>query len=32
VLPGIGGTTRWVVLASDDPTLSKLTNVLGLAG
>jgi hypothetical protein len=32
VLPGTGGTTRWVVVASDDPTLAKVTNVLGLAG
>ena len=32
VLPGIGGTTRWVVVGSDDATLAKLTNVIGLAG
>ena len=32
VLPGEGGTTRWVVIGSDDPTLTKVANVLGLAG
>jgi len=32
VLPGTGGTTRWVVVGSDDATLSKVANVLGLAG
>jgi hypothetical protein len=32
VLPGAGGTTRWVVIGSDDKTLSKVANVLGLAG
>jgi hypothetical protein len=32
VLPGAGGTTRWVVVGSDDATLSKVAGVLGLAG
>ena len=32
VLPGDGGTTRWVVVGSDDATLSKVAGVLGLAG
>jgi len=32
VLPGTGGTTRWVVIGSDDSTLSKVANVLSLAG
>jgi hypothetical protein len=32
VLPGEGGTARWVVIGSDDATLAKLANVLGLAG
>lgn len=32
VLPGAGGTTRWVVIGSDDATLAKVANVLGLAG
>lgn len=32
VLPGEGGTTRWVVIGSDDATLAKVANVLGLAG
>jgi hypothetical protein len=32
VLPGAGGTERWVVVASDDAALTKLTGVLGLAG
>ena len=32
VLPGEGGTTRWVVIASDDAALQKVANVLGLAG
>jgi hypothetical protein len=32
VLPGIGGTTRWVVIGSDDATLAKVSNALGLAG
>ena len=32
VLPGEGGTTRWVVIGSDDSSLQKAANVLGLAG
>jgi hypothetical protein len=32
VLPGEGGTTRWVVIAGDDATLGKVANALGLAG
>jgi hypothetical protein len=32
VLPGAGGTTRWVVVASDAPTLGLVSGVLGLAG
>jgi len=32
VLPGEGGTTRWVVLGSDASVMDKLANVLGLAG
>ena len=32
VLPGAGGRTRWVVVGSDDATLSKVANALGLAG
>lgn len=32
VLPGTGGTSRWVVIGSDDATLSKVANVLELAG
>ncbi len=32
VLPGEGGTTRWVVIGSDAATLGKVGNVLGLAG
>jgi len=32
VLPGAGGKTRWVVVGSDDATLSKIANALGLAG
>ena len=32
VLPGEGGTTRWVVIGSDDAVLGKLAGVLGLAG
>jgi hypothetical protein len=31
VLPGKGGATRWVLVASDDATLGKVANVLGLA-
>jgi hypothetical protein len=32
LLPGAGGTERWVVVASDDATMGKVANVLGLAG
>jgi hypothetical protein len=32
VLPGEGGTTRWVVIGSDDAVLGKIAGVLGLAG
>jgi hypothetical protein len=32
VLPGSGDTIRWVVIGSDDQTLAKAANVLGLAG
>jgi len=32
VLPGVGGTTRWVLVASDADTMSQVANVLGLAG
>ena len=32
VLPGAGGKTRWVVVAGDTATLSRVANVLGLAG
>jgi len=32
VLPGEGGTTRWVVIGSDDAALQKVANGLGLAG
>ena len=32
VFIGEGGTTRWVVIGSDDATTDKLTGVLGLAG
>ena len=32
VLPGEGDTVRWVVIGSDDQTLAKAANVLGLAG
>ena len=32
VLPGEGGSTRWVVIGSDDAALQKVANVLGLAG
>jgi hypothetical protein len=32
VLPGEGGTTRWVVIGSDAAVLGKLAGVLGLAG
>lgn len=32
VLPGVGGTTRWVLVANDDDTMDRVANVLGLAG
>ncbi len=32
VLPGAGGTTRWVVIGSDDAALQKVAGALGLAG
>ncbi len=32
VLPGVGGTTRWVLIASNAATLSHAASVLGLAG
>jgi hypothetical protein len=32
VLPGAGGTTRWVVVAGDAATLARVASVLGLAG
>ena len=32
VVPGVGGKTRWVVVASDAATVGHLANVLGLAG
>ncbi len=32
VLPGQGGRTRWIVIGSDDATLTLVTGVLGLAG
>ena len=32
ILPGEGGTTRWIVIAGDDDTLGRVSNVLGLAG
>jgi hypothetical protein len=32
ILPGEGGTTRWVVIGSDATTLGKVAGVLGLAG
>ena len=32
VLPGVGGTTRWVLIASDAGTASKVAGVTGLAG
>ncbi len=32
VVPGTGGTSRWVVIGSDDATLSKVAGALGLAG
>jgi hypothetical protein len=32
VLPGEGGTTRWVVIGSDAAVLGKIAGILGLAG
>ena len=32
LLPGEGGTVRWILVASDDATLGKVAAVLGLAG
>jgi hypothetical protein len=32
LLPGAGGTERWVVIGSDDATLNRVAGVLGLAG
>ena len=32
VLPGEGGTTRWVIIGSDDAALGSVANALGLAG
>jgi hypothetical protein len=32
VLPGSGGATRWVLVASDDATAAKVAGALGLAG
>jgi len=32
VLPGEGGTTRWVVVGSNDAVLGKVAGALGLAG
>ena len=32
VLPGAGGTTRWVLVASDAATVGHVASVLGLAG
>ena len=32
ILPGEGGTTRWIVIAGDDDTLGRVANALGLAG
>lgn len=32
VLPGVGGNTRWVVVASDATVLGTVANALGLAG
>ena len=32
VLPGEGGTTRWIVVGSDDDVLGTLAGALGLAG
>jgi hypothetical protein len=32
ILPGKGGDTRWLLVASDDDTLARVASVLGLAG
>jgi hypothetical protein len=32
VLPGEGGAVRWIVIGSDEATLSRVSGVLGLAG
>ena len=32
VLPGAGGTARWILVASDDATVGTLAGALGLAG
>ena len=32
VVPGAGGKTRWIVVASDARTVSRVDNALGLAG
>jgi len=32
VLPGIGGTTRWILIGSDAATVSRVAGVTGLAG
>jgi hypothetical protein len=32
LLPGAGGSERWIVIGSDDATLNLATSVLGLAG
>ena len=32
ILPGVGGTTRWIVIAGDADTLDRVANALGLAG
>lgn len=31
LLPGAGGTSRWILVASDDATLTRVAGVLGLA-
>ena len=32
VLPGVGGTTRWVLIGSDAATASKVAAATGLTG
>jgi hypothetical protein len=32
LLPGAGGTERWVLVGSDDATLNRVASTLGLAG